>query len=137
MIDMGQYRTPSKKSRWYLPKDDYLTAVHYALRYPKLLASLPPANSGSAIRYDRDRVQSSEQYDATSALAMKRLEIKDKLELIDWCIHEVANGQDDILRRNVCYGVTYYQLRDSGYLGSAYEFGQMRQKFYYLLIEYI
>jgi len=134
---MGKFRLPSKKSRWYLPTDDYLTAVHYALRYPKLLASLPPADSGRGIRYDKDPVQTSNQYDATSSLAIRRSEIKEKLELIDWCIHEVANGNDDILRKNVCYGMTYYQLKDMGYLGSAYEFGCMRQRFYYLLIQYI
>lgn len=134
---MGKYRPPSKNSRWYLPTDDYLTAVHYALRYPRLLVSLPSADSSKGIRYDKDKVQSSNQFDATSILAIKRSEIKDKLELIDWCIHQVANGQDDILRKNVCYGIPYWQLAQAGYLGSAYEFGQMRQHFYYTLIQYI
>ena len=134
---MGKYRTPSSKSKYYLPKDDYLAAVHYALRYPRLKASLPPADSSSGISYDKERVQSSNQYDATSELAIKRLEIIDKLRIIDHCISEVSNGNDDMLKKAVCYGFTYYQLQDMGYLGSAYEFGQMRQHFYYLLIQYI
>jgi len=134
---MGKYRLPSTESKWYLPKDDYLTAVHYALRYPRLLASIPAADSNSAIKYDTERVQTSNQYDATSEIAIKRAEIKEKIELIDRCIQAAAGGQDDVLRKSVCYGFTYYQLKDRGYLGSRYEFGIMRQKFYYLLIQYI
>lgn len=134
---MGNHRAPSKKSKWYLPIDDYYTAVHYALRYPRLLASIPPADSGSAIQYDKDRVQTSNQFDATYELAAKRLEIKEKLDKIERCIHEAANGNDAVLRKSVCYGMTYYQLRDNGYMGSRYEFGNMRQHFYYLLIQLI
>ena len=31
---MGKYRTPSPNSKYSLPKEDYLTAIHYSLRYP-------------------------------------------------------------------------------------------------------
>lgn len=134
---MGKYRTPSKKSKWYLPTEDYLTAVHYALRYPSLLNELPPANSASGIDYSKDRVQTSNQYDATSDLAIRRLEIQAKIDIIEACIKEAANGQDKVLKDSVCYGRTYYQLQDKGYLGSQYELGQMRQHFYYILIQRI
>ena len=53
-----KYRTLSEKNTYYLPKEEYLTAIHYALRYPLMLAELNDArDTSSAIRYDKDCVQ--------------------------------------------------------------------------------
>ena len=31
---MGKYKAPSEKYKYYIPKEDYLTAIHFSLRYP-------------------------------------------------------------------------------------------------------
>ena len=53
---MGKYRPPSEKSKYYIPKEDYLTAVHYALRYPLWQQDLRDmANTSKGISYDKDK----------------------------------------------------------------------------------
>lgn len=135
---MGKHKAPkSAKTSYYLPKEDYLTAIHYALRYPYLKAELPPADSGNAIRYDKDRVQTSNQYDATSDLALRRLEILAKIELIDKTIEEVSHGLDEYIRWAVCYGFNYEQLIAKGMPQGRNQFYTMRRHFYFELIKKI
>ena len=53
-----KHRILSEKNKYYLPKEDYLTAIHYALRYPMMLAELDDVrDTSTAIRYDKDKVQ--------------------------------------------------------------------------------
>ena len=136
---MGNIKAPkSQKTSYCLPKEDYITAVHYALRYPTLLADLPPADSGSAIRYDREKVQSSNQYDATSDLAMKRTAIAEKLKIIDDTILEVApDSIEHFLKLGVCYGFTYDQLLGRNIPMSRNQYYEMRRHFYFNLIQKI
>ena len=136
---MGNIKAPkSQKTSYCLPKEDYITAVHYALRYPTLLADLPPADSGSAIRYDRERVQSSIQYDATSDIAMKRTAIAEKLKIIDDTILEVApDNLEHFLKLGVCYGFTYDQLLGRKMPMSRNQYYEMRRHFYFNLIQKI
>lgn len=136
---MGNIKAPkSQKTSYCLPKEDYITAVHYALRYPTLLADLPPADSGSAIRYDKERVQTSNQYDATAELAMKRLAITQKLKIIEDTILEVApEGLEHYLKLGVCYGFTYDQLLGRNLPMGRNQYYDMRRHFYFNLIQKI
>lgn len=57
---MSKYRLPSENSKYYIPKEDYLTAIHYSLRYPLLKEEVESmADTSKAIAYDKDKVQSS------------------------------------------------------------------------------
>lgn len=135
---MGRYKAPKDKTKaFYLPTQDYLTALHYALRYPTLLQELPPADSGGAIRYDKDKVQTSNQYDVTSELAIRRLQILEKIKIIDDTIAEVSNGLDDYVRWAVCYGFTYEQVSAKGLPLGRNQFYTMRRHFYFELIKKI
>ena len=135
---MGHYRTPSKSNKYYLPKEEYLTAVHYALRYPLLIEELKTtanADTGQAIRYDKDRVQTSNLYDATSETAMQRAMIQEKIDKIMDTLEEATDSAHEkkYLRLHVCYGFTQWQLEDKGMKCGRYRFSDMRQYFYYLL----
>lgn len=133
---MGKYKElKNKNTSFYLPKEDYLTAIHYALRYPTLLAELPPADSGKAIDYSKEKVQSSSIYDATSELAIKRQEILAKINLIDETIKETAGGLDHFLKLAVCYGFTYEQLLAKKMPLGRRAFYEMRRYFYFVLIK--
>ena len=92
-----------------------------------------------AIRYDKDRVQTSGDYDSTSATAIKMVEIEGKVNMIDSVIVAVVPGEvmQNYLRMSVCYGFTFYQLQDKGIPCGKNTFSRLRQKFYYRLSERI
>lgn len=62
---MGKYRVPSEKNKYYIQREDYLTSVHYALRYPLWVEELRlTVDTGKAIRYDKltmDKVFGTEE----------------------------------------------------------------------------
>jgi len=132
---MGKYRTLSESNQFYLPKHAYLTCIHFALQYRDWKAMLEAdRDTRGAIRYDKDKVQTSNDYDSTSATAMRMVEIQRKVEMIDDTISEVADtGMQKYLRLMVCYGFSVYQLQDQGMPCSRKYVTKLRQKFYYEL----
>lgn len=135
---MGFYRIPSKNSKYYLPKEEYLTAVHYALRYPYLLEELNTianADTAQAITYDKEKVDSSNLSDSTAKTAIMRAELKDKIKKISEALTESTETEDEenYLRLHVCYGFNYWQLVAKGMKSGQYRFSNMRQYFYYAL----
>ena len=135
-----KYRTPKEGGKFYLPKQTYLTCVHYALQYRDWKSMLKAErDTRGAIRYDKDRVQTSGDYDSTSATAIKMVEIEGKVNRIDSVIAAVVPGEvmQNYLRMSVCYGFTFYQLQDKGIPCGKNTFSRLRQKFYYRLSEKI
>ena len=133
---MSKYRPPSKKNRYYIPKEDYLTAIHYSLRYPIWKQEIDSiADTAKAIRYDKDKIQSSGDYDSTFEAAVKLSEsdIAKKVKLIDDTITEVSKGMDNWLRLGVCYGLTFDQLKIKGMPCERDMYYQMRRHYYYEL----
>lgn len=133
---MGKYRTLTEQNKYYVPKHTYLTCIHYALQYRDWQARLKAdRDTRGAIRYDKDRVQTSDDYDSTSEIAMRMVEIQAKCDLIDDCIGVACDGSniDQWLRLGVCYGFTYYQLKDDGMPCGRNMYYDIRQRFYYEL----
>ena len=136
---MGKkYRILSEKNVYSLPKEDYLTAVHYALRYPLWVEELrTAADTGSAIRYDREKVQTSISGDPTSDTAIRMAEVESKINMIDDIIKKVAGPLENFLRYGVCYGLTFDQLKAKGMFCERTAYYVMRRKFYFELIKRI
>ena len=139
---MGFYRIPSERSKFHLPKEEYLTAIHYALRYPYLIAELETvasADTGQAIQYDKPVVQTSGGYDPVSTIAIKREEIQDKIDKINGALEKVA--PDEIERKylmmGVCYGANYWQLDRQGIPFGKSRYYKMRKMFYFILAKII
>ena len=133
---MSKYRPPSRKNKYYIPKEDYLTAIHYSLRYPIWKQEIDSiADTAKAIRYDKDKIQSSGDYDSTFEAAVKLSEsdIAKKVNLIDDTISEVSKGMDNWLRLGVCYGLTFDQLKIKGMPCERDMYYQMRRHYYYEL----
>lgn len=133
---MSRYRPPSRKSKYYLPKEDYLTAVHYARRYPLLLAEYNVlADTAGAIRYDKDRVLTSNDFDSTFEAASKLMEISGKLHKIENALELASPSRTlmEYLRQSVCEGVMEYQLKQQGMKCGHGTFSTMRSRFYYEL----
>lgn len=135
---MSKYRLPTKGKQYYIPKEDYLTAVHYALRYPLWLAELNDArDTSTAIRYDKDNVQSSPSADMVFNAATKAISVGEKIKHIDSLISVSADGMDYYLRLAVCYGLTFDQLLAKDIPCGRRKFYEMRRKFYFLLSQTI
>lgn len=133
---MGKYRTLSEGNQYYLPKHTYLTCIHYALQYRDWKAILnTEADTRGAIRYDKDKIQVTNDYDSTSETAIRLLEISEKVDKVDACIELACDNKvmERWLRLGVCYGFTLYQLIDSGMPCGKNYYYSLRQKFYYEL----
>ena len=133
---MGKYRTLSESNQYYLPKHTYLTCIHYALQYRDWKAYLEAErDTRGAIRYDKDRIQTTNDYDSTSETAMRMVEITEKVSKVDKCIE--SSCEDEVmekwLRLGVCYGFTIYQLNEMGMPCGKNLYYNLRQKFYYEL----
>ena len=112
---MGKYRVPSSSSKYYVPKQDYLTAIHWCRRYPLWKAELElEPDSGKAIEYDKDHVQTSNQYDPVSSLAIRRADIYAKMVMLENTIREVDESIYSYLLLGVGYGLTENQLKEKG-----------------------
>ena len=135
---MSKYRTPSSNSKYFIPKEDYLTAVHYALRYPLWVAMIQDArDTSTAIRYDKDKVQTSPSADMIPNAAIRSTELIDKVNLIDSIINLCTNDMQYFLRLGVCYGLTFNQLKGQGMPCERDKYYLMRKMFYYNLSQKI
>lgn len=137
---MSKYREPSEKSKYYVPKEDYLTAVHYSLRYPLWKEEVDTmADTSKAITYDKDRVQSSPDYDSTFEAAVRIVESDKlhKMQIIDDTIRLVAEGMDYYLKLGVCYGLTFDQLKGKGIPCERDKYYLIRRRYIYELVKRI
>ena len=133
---MSKYRPPSRKSKYFIPKEDYLTAIHYSLRYPIWKQELDSyADTARAITYDKDKVITSGDYDSTFEAAVKISESDKakKVQMIDDTISMVAKGLDNWLRLGVCYGLTFEQLKSKGLPCERDMYYEIRRHYYYEL----
>ena len=133
---MGKYRTLSEKNQYYLPKHTYLTCIHYALQYRDWVAMLATErDTRGAVRYDKDKIQTSGDYDSTSSTAMRMVEIRHKVDMIDDIIRQVCetNNLDRWLKLGVCYGFAHFQLEQDGMPCGKNMYYNIRQQFYYEL----
>lgn len=133
---MSKYRTPSNKSKYFIPKEDYLTAIHYSLRYPLWKEEVDNmADTSRAICYDKDRVQTSGNYDSTFEAAVRITDsyAMQKIKMIDDIIALVADGMDYYLRLGVCYGLTFDQLKGKGLPCEKDKYYLMRRHYYFEL----
>ena len=129
---MSKYRTPNMNHKWYMPREDYITAIHWCLRYPQWVAELsiiPDANR--AIRYDQIKTDSSSDYDSTFEIATKRAEISRKKELFEEIVHTVDPSIEDYLILGLGYGLTFFQLSQKGIACGARYYSERRMHVLY------
>ena len=130
-----KYRPLSDKNQYYLPKQMYVAAVYYAQQYDIWLTTHEAlCDSSKGIDYSKDRVQTNGTGDPTSENAMKAMELKAKLDLIDDIIRNVCKGNEALepyLLKGVCYAQTYWQLGDIPCGKDLYY--KLRQQFYWEL----
>lgn len=129
---MFKVKTPTKDSKYWVPSEDFRTALHWSLRYPLWIAELSiEPDTSQAIRYDKDKVQTSGNYDSTMETAIRRDELRRKAELLEGTVREVAPDIYKFLLLGVTQGRTVYQLIDEGMPCSKDYFIERRQQYYY------
>lgn len=137
---MSKYRPLTEKNKYYLQREDYLTAIHYSLRYPLWVAELETAaDTRGAIRYDQDHVQITNEYDSTSETAIRLAQLIDKVNLVDEMIRTAAEGTnlDHWIRLGVCYGFTFDQLKTKGIPCERDMYYRIRRRYLYELSQRI
>lgn len=131
-------RILSEKNEFYLPKEEFLTVLHFSLQYPRWCEELRmEPDTSRAIRYDGDRVQTSGGGDPTAETAMKRKVIADKKMLVEETAWEAGKEIYPYLLRGVTGGFTFWQLRQQGMPCEKTMYYERRRKFYYLLAQKI
>lgn len=132
---MSKYRIPTKNSKYYVPKETYLTAVHYCKQYPIWAAELAlTPNTNKGVSYDHDIVQTSNQSDATAKLAVKRAEMARKKKLVEDVALQIGGKKYAWwLLQGVCFDFVWFQLEQRGIPCGRDMYYAMRRKFYYEL----
>ena len=134
-------RKPSKNSEYYLPVVPYRLSVDYALNYDTWKAEIRSLrNQSKAITYDKDRVQSANDYNPTEAAAIAISELQIKVDKIENTMLEVCPEMIvDFIKLAVCYGFTYTQLTTGKHRMplNKNEFGKIKHHFYYELYQKI
>lgn len=130
---MSKHRPLKPSNKYFLPKETFLTVVHYCKQYPLWVDELrKTADTGRAIRYDQDRVQTSGDYDPTSEIAIRRVELTKKKEMVDTAALLVAGkSMASWLINGVCHDRTYTALRAEGIPCGKNYYYALRRRFYY------
>jgi len=129
---MSQHRVLSTGNKYFIPKEEFLTVLHYCKRYPLWVAELNTApDTSRAIVYDKERVQTSGDFNPTEELAIRRAEIASKKKELEDVIRSVDSDLYDWLILGVCYGMTYYQLQVMGIPCGKDMYYDRRRKLYY------
>ncbi len=131
---MAQHRSLKETNKYYVPREEFLTALHYCRQYPAWMAELKALpDSGKGIDTEKEHVQTSNSFDPVSSLAIRRAGIAKKKRIVDETVHEVAQGLDDWLILSVCFGYTYRQLDARKIPCSRGTFYSIRRRFYFEL----
>ena len=129
---MTRHRAPSKKSKYYLPKESFLTAVHYCKQYPLWAAEIETlAGTVKGISYDKPRVQASSDYDPTEEAAIRLSDVSKKKDLLDKIAVEIGGNLAEWIVYGVCYDVPYYKLQMKGIPCGKDLYYLLRRRFYY------
>ena len=130
-----QYRRPKKDDPYWVEPEIWDNVVHFCRCYPvwlKELETLP--DSSKAISHDGDRVQTSGNYDVTSALALKRVEVERKVDLLRTTAMIVSPELWEwILKGTTEKGVTIEDLIAQGMPTNKNHYAKLRKYFYYLI----
>lgn len=134
---MSRYRRTSTKSKWYLNNELYDTVLHYARNYPTWKAECEVYDLNGAIRYDKERVQTSGDYDPTETIGIRHALLMEKISKINAAL-EIAAPEETLrhfLMLGVCYGLTRFQLEQKQMPCNRNAYAAMRSRFYYELAQ--
>ena len=126
---------PKPGSRYYIEPEAYRHVVSWCRCYPlwkKELATLP--DTSKAVTYDKDKVQTSSDYDATAELAIRRVELEHKITLLETTVQAVAPEIYRWMMKGITEnGYTTEDLRRQGMPCGRDYFAAKKAKIYFML----
>lgn len=135
---MSQNRTPTINSRYYVPREEFLTVVHFCRQYPQWLAELSTElDPRRGVNYDQDKVSSSGEPDPTFSIAARRATISRKKDIVEHTAQHVAHDLYKWLLLGVGYDYSFYQLQERGMPCNRNVYYAMRRQFFYELAKSI
>ena len=130
-----RYRKPKRTSKYWVEPEIFDNVVTFCRCYPiwlKELQTLP--DPSRAIRYDGDKVQSTGGYDSTAELAMRRLEVERKVNLIITTAQAASPDLWEwIIKWVTTKDYTVQDLINQGMPAGKNYFNTAKAKFYYLI----
>lgn len=109
---MSKGRRPTKKSKHYVAPALWDHAITFCRCYPLWKAELSVCDSSRAIRYDKDRVQTSGDFDPTETLGIRRAELQKKVDIVEQAAAEATVSEviQELLILGVTHGLSYDTL---------------------------
>ena len=129
-------RTPTRKSRYWVEPRLYKHAISWCLCYPLWKRELETLDASKAIDYAKDKVQTSNDYDATAELAMKRMDLEGKIILLEGTAKIVS--PDEAMVKWIIKGVTEEDIKVEDLIAQGMPccknvYYRIRQQFYHLI----
>lgn len=131
-----------KTGRYKISKHEFYTCYHFALQYQEWLDRYNAlSDSAKAINLD-GMPHGNSTGDPTQSLAIKRAELKTKMDIVDDCILEATKDYpalSEYLKRGVTSeGITYTYLHNVMLMPCGRRlYYELRQRFYYILSRHI
>lgn len=127
----------SKTNPYYMDSETYITAAHYAKRYPRLKAELRNLPVLKGVSYDGEHVQSSNQSDTTYQLAERRSRITKSLYAIESSCMQAEPVLYPWLIEGLCFKRPWQYLQTHGIPCGKNTYYDARQRALWLLSQKI
>ena len=130
---MPNERELSRSNPYYLPRETFLTVIHWVRQYPTWLAIKAAEKGPRGVSYDGERVQSNGLGDPTAHAAIRMAQVSSKIEIVERCAQEVAKDLASWIILGTCYQLTYNQLRERGIPCGKDLYYKLRRQFYFAI----
>ena len=128
-----EIRPPARSSKYYLPKQKFLTVYHYCLQYREWKDALDSMVEVGAVTYD-GMPRGSGTGDRTSSAAIKRAEIETKMKMVEDAVRDADSGIYKWLLKGVTENMPYKYLRTiMGIPCGHNRYFEARRRFYWLM----
>ena len=132
---MTDVRIPAPTSKWYIPKQAFLTAKHFAYQYQEWKDELSTLETGLGSPNFNGMPHGNYLSNPTAEIAERRAELDEKIKLVEQTAREVAPDMYRwLLKAVTAEGTTYTYLRNvMGIPCGINRFTDIRRHFYYEL----
>ena len=137
---MGRIRIPAGSSKYWLPKQRFLTVYHYCLQYPEWedeYNAIKASMGSKAVNYDA-MPHGGGTGDPTSSEAMRLADIDMKMQQVRDTVYKVAPELYQWLLKGVTEDRPFWYLKDVMNIPCERDmYYDRRRKFYYLMAKKI
>lgn len=140
-MNSPRYKKPTRKSRFFVAPPLWELAIAFCRNYPLWVAELSVCDTSKTITNYSDhlKVQTSSDYNPVEEMAIRRMELKKKVDIIDTAAACVADSE--IMRKFLIMGVThhlsYETLKTQGIPCGRRQYHELRRSMIYCVSQKI